>query len=126
MWLERTYWVEANLEGQRILQAITLDEGVEAFIPAAFAARKHPSCSACFAQTACMDSIWGDGGRMGGPTDTFVSTAFTCQTCRTPYFQVPYGQSPVAGDCPRLALNREARECHRCRTKRPSLRLVRG
>ena len=120
--LDRTFWVESEQAGRPVLMAVTSDDPLqEVFADTGVLGvpvREYLPCKECPAVATCMESVWGDGRRMGGPSlvATQLTEVYPCRTCGEMAFQPQvYGSfHRVSEDCPRGDTTHSALDCRAC------------
>lgn len=132
-WVEKTFWAKTD-DGY---QAIVADDVSQTILDLAqgsvkaIRAREFSGCCECSHIHICMNSVWGDGLRLGGPdfaTDGYLSTVHTCFSCDhkvlTDYTD-DTSQRVVPENCPRWNSHvSSVIDCNHCRDQKRVLKTM--
>ena len=130
MMADRTFWVESEQAGRPVLMAVTADDSVQdLFLDTGVLGvpiKEYPPCKGCAAMDTCLNSVWEDGQRMGGPTtaDAYPSVVYPCRTCGDMViFHKSHGAVlPISVECPRgRGVLNSAFDCSGCSVRKDSL-----
>lgn len=129
-WVSQTYWIQT--EGKSTHAVVADKEAVEILsldqllVPVL----EYPPCKECVHINQCMDSVWNEGKRTGGPFNEKnrpISFVHTCRTCGERVFSYlgNLGKETPKVDpgCPRWnATHGSALDCAACLEARSVLR----
>ena len=126
-WADRTLWMKCEHGFQAVTtddqgpptEEILEDQGIDAI-----RAKDFAPCNECDHIGPCMDSLWNEGLRMGGPQDNegSISMAHTCSCCDEKVLTVLSGgqdKKVIPDDCPRWnPRSGSAWDCEGCKQQR--------
>ncbi len=129
-WSNRTLWVKCEQGYQAVTtddqgpppEEILEDEGVEAI-----RANDFPPCNKCDHIGPCMDSLWNEGLRAGGPDDNegAISMTHTCSCCDDKVLTILSGgqdKKIIPDECPRWnSRSGSAWDCEGCKQRRQEI-----
>lgn len=109
-WADHTFWVRQTTDRSPKYAVVVDDEGTVTedldLLKSEFTlARVFHPCRECSHLHGCMNSVWKDGKRVGGPltTESPYSSAQRCRICLQPFLEFrPDQQRDLTPECPRL------------------------
>jgi len=120
-WADRTYWVKVDDSWQAIVCDDDLGD-LDYFLESILASEFEP-CRGCDKLDACMDSLWNEGLRMGGPDNkSIISIVHTCNVCGKKVLNLQSESYGIPDQCPRWnPVHSSARSCKSCRLEYDAL-----
>ena len=103
-WADKTFWVQQTPAFAFVVNPEEEIDMTDFLGEEVVSVGSHPSCHACPHVHPCMNSLWLDGTRAGGPTlkDTTETYVSFCPVCLTTSLSPPGGSLPgVPTLCPR-------------------------